>query len=59
VLVLVALAWQVQYATDTAACGRDGQFLCQGPLDGWVLPVTLVFGLALVAVGAIGLARRD
>ncbi len=51
--MLVALAWQVRYAEETAACARDPRLIvCCGPLDSWVLPATLLIGLALVALRA-------
>jgi hypothetical protein len=53
-VVLAALGLQVQYADSTRRCIQDSQdllALCQGPLDAWVTPATLLAGCVLVAIG--------
>ncbi|MDH4335178.1 MAG: hypothetical protein OEW24_07980 [Chloroflexota bacterium] len=60
VLVIIALGWQVLYELGIRACVKDSEgllMLCAGPLDGWVLPVTLVVAVLLLMVRL--LPRRD
>ena len=63
VLAVIALGWQVLYELERRACMKDlsqPQLLasqCNGPLDGWVLPVTLVAAALLLVVRL--LPRRD
>jgi len=62
VLVIIALAWQVLYELGIRECIKDlGQpqllRLCAGPLDAWVLPVTL--GVAVLLLMVRLLPRRD
>ena len=58
VAVLIGLGWQVWYAGEILACMSDDRLvLCIGPMADWLMPVTVAVGLALVAVGAIGLRR--
>jgi len=54
VLAGMALGWQLSYELATRQCIKDSEgllALCQGSLDDWVLPVTLVAALVLVAMG--------
>jgi hypothetical protein len=54
VLAGVALGWQALYELGVRACRRDSAdllALCSGPLDTWVLPLTLAVALMLVAIG--------
>ena len=57
-IVLIGLGWQVWYAGAVLEC-RSGNLLnlCSGPMPDWLMPVTVAVGLALVAVGALGLKR--
>jgi uncharacterized membrane protein len=53
-LTLLALGWQLSYELGIRKCVRDSADLlmsCAGPLDAWVLPVTLVAASVLVAMG--------
>lgn len=59
-----ALGWQALYELGIRQCVRDSTdllALCSGPLDGWVLPVSLIGLLMLVDVGIWRLVptRRD
>jgi hypothetical protein len=54
VLAGVALGWQALYELGVRGCRRDFAdllALCDGPLDAWVLPLTMTAALILVAVG--------
>ena len=52
VLVLKALGLQIAYAEGTRRClEEDLLALCQGPLEAWVTPITLLAGGFLVIVG--------
>jgi hypothetical protein len=53
-LAAAALGWQVLYELGIRECHRDSAdllVLCAGPLDGWVLPMTLTAALILLAIG--------
>lgn len=51
-LVLAALGLQVGYADGARRCTQEDLLaLCQGPLDPWVTPVTLLAGGVLLIVG--------
>jgi hypothetical protein len=52
-LVLVALGWQVRYVEEVLACSSsDRLVLCSGPLVSWLMPMTVLIGLALVAIAS-------
>jgi hypothetical protein len=54
VLAVVALGWQMLNELGVRQCIRDVVDLymqCGGRLDAWVLPLTLLAALALVAMG--------
>lgn len=54
VLVTIALGWQALYELDIRQCLRDSRnllVLCMGPLDPWVLPLTVVGALVLAGIG--------
>lgn len=51
--VLVGLGMQVRYAEEILTCiTSDLLVLCSGPLPGWLMPMTVLSGLALVALAA-------
>jgi hypothetical protein len=53
-LVLAALGLQVAYAEGIRRCVDDNEgnlVLCQGPLDAWVGPLTLLAVGVLLAIG--------
>lgn len=53
VLLIIALGWQVLYELGIRGCVKDSEgllMLCAGPLDAWVLPVTLVLVALLLMV---------
>ena len=59
-IVLIGLGWQVRYAGEILECmSGDRLVLCSGPMPDWLMPVTVVLGLALVAVGALRRSRRQ
>lgn len=54
VVVAGALAWQALYELEMRACGENADglmILCAGPLDAWVLPLTLIGALVLLIAG--------
>ncbi len=56
-LVLVGLGLQVRYAEDAKRCASvDLLALCSGPLAGWLMPVTVTLGVAIVLVAGWRLA---
>ena len=58
-IVLVGLGLQVRYAEEAFACSRSDLLqLCSGPLASWLMPVTVVIGLFLVALAAWRLLVR-
>ena len=58
-VVLVGLGLQVRYAEETLACSlSDLLVLCSGPLASWLMPMTVLIGLALVALAAWRLIVR-
>lgn len=51
--VVGGLAWQVAYANGIRECtDTDLLILCAGPLDSWVLPVSVGIGMVLIVAGA-------
>jgi hypothetical protein len=53
-LIVAALAWQTLYELGIRECVRDSVnllSLCAGPLDAWVLPLSLAAGLVLLMIG--------
>ncbi len=51
-LVVIALGWQVLYEIGVQDCLNNPLLLlCSGPLDAWVLPVTLVAATLLLVAG--------
>lgn len=58
-VVVIGLAWQVAYANGIRECAdTDLLLLCAGPLDPWVLPVTVGIAMALIAVGGLAILGR-
>ena len=52
-VVLLGLGLQVRYAEEALACASgDALVLCSGPLAPWLMPMTVLVGLALVALAA-------
>lgn len=54
VMVGAALTWQVLYELERRDCRSDSadlQALCSGPLDAWVVPLTVVSAVLLVGIG--------
>lgn len=58
-VIVLSLGWQVADANQRAAClVNDKLILCAGPLDPWVLPASVVAGLALIITGAVSILVR-
>lgn len=52
-LVAIAIAWQVLYERGVQDCLKSPLLvICSGPLDAWVLPVTLTAAALLLVAGA-------
>lgn len=60
ILVGIALGWQMLYDAEIRHCRLSPKLvLCAGPLDGWVMPLTLVAGTLLLLMGVWRLAKRS
>ena len=60
VLVTAALGWQAVYELGIRDCRKnihDLAIQCAGPLDAWVLPLTLVGASLLLIAGLVRLTR--
>jgi hypothetical protein len=57
-LVAIALGWQALHELDMRECMKDPRLiLCIGPLDAWVLPLTLVAAVLLIGAGVMRLTN--
>jgi hypothetical protein len=61
ILVATALGWQALYQLGIRECREnsdDRLMLCSGPLDAWVLPLTLAAALLMALAGAWRVYQR-